>query len=123
MTVSSASTLNHFEYMLSAENANNFPHPKFEITISSELFMFLKVLISETVEEAIAKKSTTNLNSTSDWITPEEARKLLPLKSKSSWQKLRDQQKIVFTQPFKNVILYSRASLLKFIEQHKVKSM
>ena len=54
----------------------------------------------------------------SDWIDWRAAQELLPLKSKGSWQRLRDLGEIEFTQA-NRLILYSRKSILKYLEKHK----
>lgn len=54
----------------------------------------------------------------SKWISMEEAMQLLRIKSKSTLQKLRDEQKIRFSQPFKKVILYDRNSIDEFLEKY-----
>lgn len=57
----------------------------------------------------------------SKWISMEEAMQLLRIKSKSTLQKLRDEQKIKFSQPFKKVILYDRNSIDEFLEKYVIK--
>ena len=52
------------------------------------------------------------------WITPEEAMKILNIKSKTTLQKLRDEREIVFSQPDKRIILYKHESLLAYLERH-----
>lgn len=54
-----------------------------------------------------------------DWINEEEAKKIFPLRSKTSWQKMRDRGYIRFTQIGRK-ILYSRKSILDYLEKHKV---
>lgn len=56
----------------------------------------------------------------SKWISMEEAMQLLQLKSKSTLQKLRDEQEIRFSQPFKKVILYDRRSIDDFLEKYVI---
>ena len=55
-----------------------------------------------------------------EWLTLEEAQKILPFKSKTSWQKMRDQGKIKFSQ-FGRKILYSRKSLMEYLTKNEVK--
>ncbi|MBS1596076.1 MAG: helix-turn-helix domain-containing protein [Bacteroidetes bacterium] len=52
------------------------------------------------------------------WMNDEEAMALLNIKSKTTLQKLRDEGKIRFSQPQKKIILYDRASLDEYLEQH-----
>ncbi|MFN4233840.1 MAG: hypothetical protein ACK4IK_03435 [Bacteroidia bacterium] len=54
-----------------------------------------------------------------EWISQDEARKFLPLKSKTSWQKLRDSGLVVFSQMGRK-ILYSKESLIDYIDKHKI---
>lgn len=49
------------------------------------------------------------------WVRSVEAMELLGIKSKTTLQKLRDEGKIRFSQPYKKVILYDRESILKFL--------
>lgn len=53
-----------------------------------------------------------------EWIPDSEAMRLLNIKSKATLQKLRDERKIIFSQPQKKIILYQRRSLLAYIEAH-----
>ena len=69
------------------------------IVLYSEAFKALKQEIKGLVKQAIAelleeKKSEAE----SDWIPLPDAKKLLPLKSKTSWQKIRADGEINFTQ-------------------------
>ncbi len=64
--------------------------------------------------------STKEQGTPSKWISMEEAMQLLRIKSKSTLQKLRDQQKIRFSQPFKKVILYDRNSIDEFLEKYVI---
>lgn len=52
------------------------------------------------------------------WVNDEQAMALLNIKSKTTLQKLRDEGKIRFSQPQKKIILYDRASLDEYLEQH-----
>lgn len=53
-----------------------------------------------------------------EWITGKDAMQLLGIKSKTTLQKLRNNGKIRFSQPFRKVVLYDRASLIKFLEEN-----
>ena len=79
----------------------------------------LKEYIKHCILETLSDKKTTE---SSDWLGWEDAKKLLPYKSKSTWQNLRDQGLIEFSQaPNSRNILYSRKSILNYINLHKVK--
>ena len=56
---------------------------------------------------------------TSDWISQEEARKYLNYSSKTSWQKLRDSGKIIWSKQGK-LIQYSRKSIENYIEKNRM---
>lgn len=72
--------------------------------------------INAAVKKALDEK---NSHDQSDWITFQEAIKLLPFKSKTSWQKLRDQGQIEFSQ-FGRKIMYSRKSLIAYMTKNKI---
>lgn len=79
-----------------------------------ELFGFVKKAITEVLAE---KKVADN----SDWLSWEEAKKLLPYKSKTSWQKFRDTGKIDFTQSENGRnIMYSRKSIIDYLNNNKI---
>ena len=52
------------------------------------------------------------------WIDEHEAMKLLRITSRTTLQKYRDERRIKFTQPSRKVILYDRASILEYLENH-----
>ena len=53
------------------------------------------------------------------WISTIEAMELLRIRSKATLQRLRDQNKIKYSQPVKKVILYDRDSIMELIKKHK----
>ncbi len=69
----------------------------------------------ETVVERLRNKDT---GQAAEWINSEEAMHILNIKSKTTLQQLRDEGKIRFSQIQKRNILYHRASLNAYIEQH-----
>lgn len=71
-------------------------------------------LVKEVVDRIKVEQNITE----DPWITGEEVQKLLNVKSKTTLQKYRDEGKIKFTQPSKKVILYERASVMKFLQKH-----
>ena len=82
--------------------------------LKTELFGYVKKAITEVLAE---KKTADN----SDWIPIEEAKKLLPYKSKTSWQKFRDTGVITFTKAEKGRnIMYSRKSIINFLNDNKI---
>lgn len=88
----------------------------FESAVFEAIKRELKGYVKEAVEELLQEKAKIQ---TTDWITLAEAKKLLPFKSKTSWQKMRDHGTIKFTQ-FGRKILYSRASILEYLNKNKI---
>ena len=91
------------------------------IVIDSEAFEALKSemkkMVKDTISELlIAKREEEQC----DWITFENAKKILPYKSKTSWQELRDKGEVEFFQDGR-LILYSRKSLNEYIKKHIIK--
>ncbi len=92
------------------------------IVIHSEAYeqlkLDLKKCVKEAAEEVLKEKLTA---SNSDWITLEEAMKLLPYKSKTTWQKLRDTGTISISQsPNSRVILYSKKSIMDYLKKNAI---
>lgn len=54
------------------------------------------------------------------YITQAEAQKLLPYKSRTSWQRIRDLHLVEYSKVGR-VLLYSKPSLLRYIAKHQVK--
>jgi hypothetical protein len=79
-----------------------------------ELFGYVKKAITEVLAEKKAAED-------SDWIPIVEAKKLLPYKSKTTWQKFRDTGTINFSQS-KNGrnIMYSRNSIKEYLNKNKI---
>ena len=78
-----------------------------------------KGYVKQALKEFMQEKKFTD---SSDWITIVEAMKLLPYKSKTTWQNLRDTGTIEFSQsPNSRNILYSKKSILNYINKNKVK--
>ena len=73
-------------------------------------------IIRKGVADAILDLQQKNV-AEQDWLTIEQARKLLPYRSKTRWQELRDQRLIEFTN-FGRKIMYSRKSIQEFIKIH-----
>ncbi|MBA3901039.1 MAG: helix-turn-helix domain-containing protein [Bacteroidetes bacterium] len=91
------------------------------IVLDSDAFDALKKEFKTYVKQAVAEVlADKKVAEDSDWIPLEDAQKLLPFKSKTSWQKLRDTGKIKFTQ-FGRKIMYSRKSIIEYLNSNKVK--
>ena len=69
--------------------------------------------VKKALEKALAAKSE------NDWISGQDAKQLLGVKSKTKMQQLRDNQKIVFSQHGRT-IMYSKKSILDFINKNIV---
>lgn len=54
----------------------------------------------------------------SDWISTEEAKELLGVKSKSKMQQLRDDNAIKFSKHGGKLIKYSKASILDYLKKN-----
>lgn len=79
---------------------------------------FLKLV--DTVVKHIEKKDKINVN---PWISQQEAMNLLNIKSPTSMQDLRDQNKITFSRPRSKIILYKYDSILKYLEDKSNKDL
>jgi hypothetical protein len=83
-----------------------------------QLKLYLKKCVKEATEEVLKEKLSA---SHSDWITIEEAMKLLPYKSKTTWQKLRDSGTIEISQaPGSRNILYSKKSIQNYLNKDRM---
>lgn len=80
------------------------------ICIESEAFYSLL--------EKVVERLKTEEGMQANWLGTEEAMKLLNIKSKTTLQKLRDEGKIRFSQPQKKIIVYERASIESYLEEH-----
>ena len=87
-----------------------------ESTVFEALKQELKGYVKEAVAEVLKEQTEKQQN---DWITLKEAQKMLPFKSKTSWQKFRDKGIIKFTQ-FGRKIMYSRESIREFLNKNKI---
>ncbi len=56
-----------------------------------------------------------------EWLSPEDAKQLLGIKSKSKLQQLRDSGEILFSQHGR-IIKYSRQSINRFLMKHITKT-
>lgn len=67
--------------------------------------------------EELSRAKKDNKDTDSDWISLEDAKKILGYKSKRQWQILRDKSLIKYSQHGR-VIRYSKKSLLEFLESN-----
>lgn len=68
----------------------------------------------------MVKKAAEHVKKESEWISEVEAKNILGIKSRSKMQQLRDQVLVEFSQ-YGKIIRYSRSSILRFIEKHRVR--
>ncbi|MBP2831243.1 helix-turn-helix domain-containing protein [Aquimarina sp. U1-2] len=79
-----------------------------------EMISMMKKAIKEAWEEAMEKSDPAN-----DWISSEEARKLLGIRSKTKMQELRDLDEIIYTKPKDGrIIRYSKRSILEYLNRY-----
>lgn len=81
------------------------------ISIEEKSFYDLLNKVLAEMEEKFGKKEP-------EWIHESDAMSLLGIRSKTTIQRLRDNDFIKFTQPQKKIILYHKPSLLEYLESH-----
>lgn len=89
------------------------------IVIESKAFQLLLEQQISFIMNKMAELEKEKKKNKSSWLTLGEAKKILPYKSRTKWQELRDGGKIVFAQ-FGRKILYQRLSLESYIENNKI---
>ncbi len=77
-----------------------------------DLISMVKQAIREAKEEALANADPAN-----DWLSTEEAKKLLGIRSKTKLQELRDIEAIRFTKHGR-IIRYSKKSILEYLDRN-----
>ena len=91
------------------------------IVLDSAAFEQLKKEIQHLVKQGIKEVvADLKLAESEDFIPLKEAQKILPYKSKTTWQEFRDKGIIEFTQMGRK-ILYSKKSIIAYIIKNKVK--
>lgn len=69
------------------------------------------------IDEVVSRiKELKNLNN-NKWVSGEEAMNLLRITSKTTLQKLREEGRIIYTQPEKKIILYDSESIFEFLNK------
>ena len=87
------------------------------IIIESEAFLRMQAEQARQTKQAFKEALQEFLKenkSDAEWLTLKEAMELLPYKSKTKWQQLRDEKKIEFTKNGR-LILYNKKSLEQLI--------
>lgn len=67
--------------------------------------------------KAMIREAMKEISESEVWVSTEEAKKILGVKSKSKMQKLRDENKIKYSQIGRKIIRYHKPSLYAFIEK------
>ncbi len=78
---------------------------------------FLRKLIFEEVSKVLRSSklfSEDMINTEDDWVSLEEAKKIIPITSKRKWQELRDTGEIIFSKAGRSY-LYSVSSLRNYL--------
>ncbi len=75
-------------------------------------------LVNE-IKQAV-KEATSEIREEKEWLSTEEAKKMLGFRSKSKMQQLRDHGEIVFSQHGRT-IKYSKKSILDFLERNTIR--
>lgn len=70
-------------------------------------------LIDKVVDKMMAEREVEP-----EWLSGEEAMSLLKITSKTTLQKLKHEGHIKFSQPLRKLTLYSRSSILDYLEDH-----
>lgn len=70
------------------------------------------------IETVLCRIKAQNSIQEDKWISDEEAMRKLRITSKTTLQKLRDEEKIRFSQPAKKIILYDSDSINDYLEKH-----
>ncbi|OED35739.1 hypothetical protein AB832_06165 [Flavobacteriaceae bacterium (ex Bugula neritina AB1)] len=83
--------------------------------LQKEMMQMLRTTVREAKEEALA-----NMDPANDWLSTQEAKKLLGIKSKTKMQELRDYDEIIYSKAGK-IIKYSKKSILAYLNRHIVK--
>lgn len=86
-------------------------------TLQQQMLQMVRTTIREAKEEALA-----NMDPANDWLSTEEAKKLLGIKSKTKLQELRDYDEIVYSKAGR-VIKYSKRSILDYLERNIVQPL
>ncbi len=85
---------------------------------SANIICFESQAFYALIEEVVERIKDKNPIQQDQWIGDEDAMALLQISSKTTLQKYRDEGRIRYSQPSRKVILYDRASILEFIEEH-----
>jgi hypothetical protein len=90
------------------------------IVLESGAYYKLLSEMKETLKDAIREGKNNDLSNSFDWISQDEAKKLLGVKSFVTLQKIRDQGHVEFSK-FGKIVKYSRKSIEQYIEKISVK--
>jgi len=71
--------------------------------------------LDKLIHEVITTVKTKIKTKPEDWIGEDDAKKLLGVSSKSTIQRFRDEDRIIYSTVTKKNIMYSKASILKYM--------
>jgi hypothetical protein len=91
------------------------------IIIESEAYWRLVEQQTEFILAKLKQNQKEDNSKQKDWITLSEAQRILPYKSRTKWQELRDRGEIVFAK-FGRKILYRKSSIEIYIQNKISKS-
>ena len=80
--------------------------------LRNEMMQEIRDIVIDAKKEALK-----NSDPAADWLSPEEAHKLLGIKSKTKMQELRDMDEIRYSISGR-IVKYSKKSLLDYLERH-----
>jgi len=89
--------------------------------------MNLEVICLETdafydLVDKVVDKMMVERKEQAEWLSVEEAMNLLKITSKTTLQKLKNEGYVKFTQPMKKLTLFSRKSIMAYLEKHSKES-
>ncbi|MEZ5016038.1 MAG: helix-turn-helix domain-containing protein [Flavipsychrobacter sp.] len=70
------------------------------------------------VNEVVSRINTMQGEKEEKWLTPEQAMIRLGIKSKTTLQKLRDENAIRFSKPGKRIIMYDNQSIDEYLDKN-----
>lgn len=74
-------------------------------------------LVDKVVDKMMAERKEQ-----AEWLSVDEAMNLLKITSRTTLQKLKNEGHVKFTQPMKKLTLFSRKSILAYLEKHSKES-
>jgi len=82
---------------------------------NTQFIMMDTAALDKLIHEVIDTVKTKMKTKPEDWIGEDEVQKLLGVSSKSTIQRFRDEDRIIYSAVTKKNIMYSRASVLRYM--------